>query len=86
MLARDRPALQVGSTRHSSLKLIGTQESEEMPMKTRVDPDLEKILPLLPLRDAATLTPNGTSACPSCGRGSHLASFTAFIASLSNAS
>ena len=26
-------------------------------MKTRVDPDLEKILPLLPLRDAATLTP-----------------------------
>jgi acetyl esterase len=26
-------------------------------MKSRVDPDLEKILPLLPLRDAATLTP-----------------------------
>jgi acetyl esterase len=26
-------------------------------MKPRVDPDLEKILPLLPLRDAATLTP-----------------------------
>src|SRR5829696_10467037 len=31
--------------------------SEEMPMKPRLDPDLEKILPLLPLRDAATLTP-----------------------------
>ena len=26
-------------------------------MKSQVDPDLEKILPLLPLRDAATLTP-----------------------------
>ena len=26
-------------------------------MTSRVDPDLEKILPLLPLRDAATLTP-----------------------------
>ncbi len=26
-------------------------------MTSRIDPDLEKILPLLPLRDAATLTP-----------------------------
>lgn len=26
-------------------------------MKTRVDPDIERILPLLPLRDAASLTP-----------------------------
>lgn len=28
-----------------------------MPTQSRVDPDIEKILPLLPLRDAASLTP-----------------------------
>lgn len=31
-------------------------------MTSRVDPDLEKILPLLPLRDAATLTPERARA------------------------
>ena len=31
-------------------------------MTSRVDPDLEKILPLLPLRDAATLTPQKARA------------------------
>ncbi|MGE0718635.1 MAG: alpha/beta hydrolase [Alphaproteobacteria bacterium] len=31
-------------------------------MKTQVDPDLEKILPLLPLRDAATLSPERARA------------------------
>jgi acetyl esterase len=31
-------------------------------MKSRVDPDLEKILPLLPLSDAATLTPERARA------------------------
>ena len=31
-------------------------------MKPQVDPDLEKILPLLPLRDAATLTPERARA------------------------
>ena len=31
-------------------------------MTSRVDPDLEKILPLLPLRDAATLTPKRARA------------------------
>jgi aspartyl-tRNA(Asn)/glutamyl-tRNA(Gln) amidotransferase subunit A len=33
------------------------QYAEEKSMTARVDPDLEKILPLLPLKDAATLTP-----------------------------
>src|SRR6266542_481510 len=31
-------------------------------MNSRIDPDLEKILPLLPLRDAATLTPERARA------------------------
>src|SRR5690348_3297564 len=38
------------------------RRSEGGAMKSKVDPDLEKILPLLPLSDAASLTPERARA------------------------
>ncbi len=66
---RDLPGLQHSSppacrppARCAEITVSIVGKSKETPMTSRVDPDLEKILPLLPLRDAATLTPERARA------------------------